>query len=702
MATRIGGLYVELGAETAQFRRDMSTAQRISQRSSSRISRSLDNVNRSQVRLRTGLTRLVGAFALLAGARGIGGAIRSAISYGAAVVNTANRLGLSTSALQEYRFVASQVGVEQNTLDLALQRFTRRVAEAQAGTGELAGTLERYGIAVKSSSGENRSVEAVLYDVADAIAAATTEQEKLLIAFKAFDSEGAAFVNALKGGSEELERIRQLARSTGQVISDAELNEARALDDKLDVTIGSLEAGWRKILFALIPLIDWFADILHRIPAAFESVLKYIGDYTGVYSNPFGELVGDIKDTRKEIKDLEEELADHRAAAARRGITSGLLTTIAGREVLLEEGVLSLLSQSDEFFETYNEGITRDTQEVIDDLDRARRKLASQTNMARMLRAGSLDTRPTPLQPIPDRYAGGTSAAASAEIAKIEKAAREEAQRAYDDFADSFEQTSSDMTNVVRMHANEQLAFVRSTLDLGLIDEKTAAKDRVRILARMNADIAELERERVEEAEKIRKDEIDKATEAWERHLRDIEDAADDTISVIDELGFTFESAFEKAIRDGGEVRDILAGIVSDIQAILARRYITEPALDLFNEGLDYIDSVVVDRVPPVPPPKPFPPARSSSGVDGGLVDYMADGPNSFSFRSQGGQGMAASDRHQTNIFNIDARGADREGLVAVAAQVNEMNGKLNDVRFVGRMAAEGFRREPNLRSVSG
>jgi hypothetical protein len=39
-------------------------------------------------------------------------------------------------ALQELRFAAKASGIEHQTLDMALQRFTRRAAEAAQGTGE--------------------------------------------------------------------------------------------------------------------------------------------------------------------------------------------------------------------------------------------------------------------------------------------------------------------------------------------------------------------------------------------------------------------------------------------------------------------------------------------------------------------------------------------------------------------------------------
>jgi hypothetical protein len=51
---------------------------------------------------------------------------------------TADTIGVGVEALQELRFAAKASGVEQQTLDMALQRFTRRAAEAappSTGTG---------------------------------------------------------------------------------------------------------------------------------------------------------------------------------------------------------------------------------------------------------------------------------------------------------------------------------------------------------------------------------------------------------------------------------------------------------------------------------------------------------------------------------------------------------------------------------------
>ena len=50
---------------------------------------------------------------------------------------TAGQIGVGLEALPELRLAAEASGVEQQTLDAALQRFTRRAARAAQGTSEV-------------------------------------------------------------------------------------------------------------------------------------------------------------------------------------------------------------------------------------------------------------------------------------------------------------------------------------------------------------------------------------------------------------------------------------------------------------------------------------------------------------------------------------------------------------------------------------
>ncbi|MEI6317413.1 MAG: hypothetical protein WCS09_02785 [Pseudomonadota bacterium] len=58
------------------------------------------------------------------------------------------------------------------------------------------------------------------------------------------------------------------------------------------------------------------------------------------------------------------------------------------------------------------------------------------------------------------------------------------------------------------------------------------------------------------------------------------------TRSIADELGLTFQSAFENAVVGGNKFRDILKGIEQDIARIIIRKSITEPFGDALSKGL--------------------------------------------------------------------------------------------------------------------
>jgi hypothetical protein len=138
--------------------------------------------------------------------------INRSISAGDAVGKTADKIGVGVEALQELRFAAKASGVEQQTLDMTLQRFTHRAAEAAQCTGEAKDALAQMGIALRDQSGNLRRSEDLLGDAARIEASA----ERVRLAFKLFESDGVALVNLLRDGSGALEEMRERARRSGQ------------------------------------------------------------------------------------------------------------------------------------------------------------------------------------------------------------------------------------------------------------------------------------------------------------------------------------------------------------------------------------------------------------------------------------------------------------------------------------------------------
>ena len=129
------------------------------ERAGGKASRGLSSLGERARTLTTGMRALGGALVGAAAVGGLATLIDQSISAADAIGKTADKLGVGIEALQELRFAAQLAGVQQQTLDMGLQRFTRRVAEAAKGTGEAKQALTDMGIALRDQHGNIRRTE---------------------------------------------------------------------------------------------------------------------------------------------------------------------------------------------------------------------------------------------------------------------------------------------------------------------------------------------------------------------------------------------------------------------------------------------------------------------------------------------------------------------------------------------------------------
>lgn len=259
MAESIGSVRFILAASTAVLERDLDKAKSLTTAYTRKLQKDFDN-GRKVVNKYGNSILAVGT----TGAAGFAALAQKSIEFADRTAKTADKVGVSTDALQEYRFAANQSGVATNTLDMGLQRFSRRLGEAAQGSGELLGVLEENNIQVRDSTGNMRANEDVLNDLANAISGAESEQEALRIAFKAFDSEGAAMVNMLRGGSSGLDEMRGRARELGLVLDEDLLRNAEKANDQLDILGKVVSVNISNALLQLSPLIQATAEELRK------------------------------------------------------------------------------------------------------------------------------------------------------------------------------------------------------------------------------------------------------------------------------------------------------------------------------------------------------------------------------------------------------------------------------------------------------
>jgi hypothetical protein len=271
----------------------------------------LKGLGRQAELLRTGIRTLGGALIGAATVGGLGALIDRSISAADAIGKTADKIGVGVEALQELRFAAKASGVEQQTLDMALQRFTRRAAEAAQGTGEAKDALAQMGIALRDQSGNLRSSEDLLADVADAFARIEDPAERVRLAFKLFDSEGVALVNLLRGGSDALDEMRERARDLGIVLDEHLVRDAERARTELDTLAQVISANLTRAALEAAPVLadlsSWLADVAGKAGIAWERLfdaseekslrtLRYELDLT---ESTIAKLEGRIRELRE-------------------------------------------------------------------------------------------------------------------------------------------------------------------------------------------------------------------------------------------------------------------------------------------------------------------------------------------------------------------------------------------------------------------
>ncbi|MFX4223530.1 MAG: phage tail tape measure protein [Thalassobaculum sp.] len=306
MASAVENLLVRIDATTEQLRREMKRADDTVQSSQRKIDRSLNKIDTGFDRVGRGIsgaTKLLGLFGVALSAGALVGFTRQTVQAADALAKTADKLGVTIEALQEFRFAAERSGVEANTLDMAMQRFVRRLGEAQAGTGELLPVIKQYGIALRDANGQARSAEEVLTDYANAVAGAGSQQEKLRLAFKAFDSEGAALVNLLRRGATGIEELREQAREAGVVLGGELARQAEILNDRMAVLDKRMEVAATRVLLSLEPALSSGVGLFDRFSLG---LARLIDQFAEVNELGLGPLEAQAEGLRTKIQLLEQ------------------------------------------------------------------------------------------------------------------------------------------------------------------------------------------------------------------------------------------------------------------------------------------------------------------------------------------------------------------------------------------------------------
>lgn len=284
------------------------------------------------------------ALAGVAGAVGFGYLIKQSLNASDQLAKTASKIGTTTDALSRLHHASNLSGVSTDTMNMALQRFVRRTAEAAKGTGEAVGALRELGINARDI--QKLPLDQRMIVLSNAFGEVSNQSDKLRLAFKLFDSEGAGLINMLNGGSDALARMFDEAEDLGLVLQQVSANGVQKANDSLYKMTSLIKGLFMQMSAALAPAITSMA-------------------------NQFTEWGKDTAKTYGGFKEFGEYMA--------KGFIDSMisaLTIVVGFINTVGNSMNGLLDKLDTFkyymnMES-NKGLTEDLQEVNDALDQLR------------------------------------------------------------------------------------------------------------------------------------------------------------------------------------------------------------------------------------------------------------------------------------------------------------------------------------------
>lgn len=214
-----------------------------------------------------------GVEALGNGIRKIGSALKDAVVDSAAfaddMLTMSQTTGLSTDALQEYKYMSDLVDVNLETITGSLSKLTKNMASAKKGTGATADAFKQLGVQITKSDGSLRDNQDVFNDVLDALGGISNETERDAIAMQIFGKSAQDLLPMIIAGGDAVRAFAEEAHQMGYVLDESTLSSLGTVQESFDRFHLTVDALKNNLASALAPVIE---DLSGKLIAWAQSV----------------------------------------------------------------------------------------------------------------------------------------------------------------------------------------------------------------------------------------------------------------------------------------------------------------------------------------------------------------------------------------------------------------------------------------------
>lgn len=247
--------------------------------------------------------------------------VKNVAEYGSMIDDASMRTGLSREAIQEYKYVAEQVGTTLEAVTGAVGMMTRGLDSNKAKFQEL-------GVQLKNSDGSFRTTTEIFNDTITRLSQMTDETERDKLAFQLLGRSAQSLIPILKQGAGGLQGLKDEAHNLGIILSDEAIVNADTLGDSMLALKSSMRGLGQAIVVEITPalntLVRGFTDFIENVLRAKQQIEAMEAAQTTQPKT--------LKEVQLALAGVNARLEENRAIAKRRA-DEGFDTIVQDKEI---------------------------------------------------------------------------------------------------------------------------------------------------------------------------------------------------------------------------------------------------------------------------------------------------------------------------------------------------------------------------------
>lgn len=245
--------------------------------------------------------------------------LRGAVDLLDKLDDLAEKSGIAVKELSALRFAGEAVGTPLEALATGTRKLATHMADAAGGSKEALAAFDAIGIKVRDASGNLRSMDAVLLDVADRFAVYADGAGKSALATALFGKTGTEMIPMLNLGSSGIKRLRTEAEQLGAVYGADLAAKGAQFNDNLKKLQLASEAAAIALASHVIPQLVTLTEKMiesKKQGTLWLDVLKAIASFSParMLADGMGLFGTELEQQQKQLADLKVKIDGYNAA----------------------------------------------------------------------------------------------------------------------------------------------------------------------------------------------------------------------------------------------------------------------------------------------------------------------------------------------------------------------------------------------------